>query len=504
MTGAAILIVDDNEMQSKLASYLLQEAGHHVRTAGSAEEALDRLRSFAPALILMDVQLPGMDGLELTRVLRSDPGFGLTAIVALTAYTAPSELARARAAGCDGTIVKPIDTATFTRQVSEFLNGADNANPDVRCDSHDLLAEMRNTFLAEGMEQCGGLLRDLEVEGGGVPQAIDRVLHRWAGLGGTLGFPAISEEARRIERLLAPEGADKDQIRREIEIARGRFMAAARITPKLPLALIAGLRNLRVGLVDFPEAEAQRLRSAARRADVQVMLDPVAREGMEEQTEYAALIVNQCAVSAQAAAKRPPLQLPAVIIGSRSSLPAFTKLPSRAFDFLIAPWDAEEVLIRLYRLIAQTAPLKSNGPEEAEKRPLVLIVDDDPATVAIVADALQQFEMECDIARSGKQALDALQRRVPQAIVLDVNMLDLNGFEVLQRLRRNFITRDIPVLLLTARRQEDDIIQGFGFGADDYMVKPFKPFALAKRVEKLIATKRTKADASLAKTSIDR
>ena len=84
MAGIHILVVEDNEMQSKLVSFLLQEAGHNVQTAGSGEEALEALRSFSPVLILMDLQLPGMDGLELTCVLRLDPVQATTPIIALT------------------------------------------------------------------------------------------------------------------------------------------------------------------------------------------------------------------------------------------------------------------------------------------------------------------------------------------------------------------------------------------------------------------------------------
>jgi len=490
MPGAEILVVDDNEMQAKLVSYLLEEAGHRGRTAGSAEEALEVLRSFHPSLILLDVQLPGMDGLELTRVLRRDAVHGEAAIVALTAYTGRADLERAREAGCDGTIVKPIDTATFTRQVARYLNRNMEAEADVRCDSHDLLAEMRNTFLTEGLEQCGAILKDLDAgESGGGTEAIERVLHRWVGLGGTLGFPGISEEARRTEAQLAGQNGEKEGLQSAIEMVRRRFLAAARTTPKLPLALVIGLRDVRIGLVDFPEEEANRIRNAARRSDIQVVIEPIESEAMEQQTSYAALIVNQCAISAQAALRRPRSPVPAVFIGSRSSLQALTKLPARASDFLIAPWDAEEVLIRVYRLIAKTAPRQAAAEEEQESRPLVLVVDDDPDTVAIIADTLRQFEMECDIARSGKQALEAVQRRLPDTIILDVNMLDLNGFEVLKRLRRNVVTKEIPVLLLTARRQEEDILQGFGFGANDYVVKPFKPLDLVKRVDKLISMK---------------
>jgi two-component system, cell cycle response regulator DivK len=122
MAAVQILVVEDHDLQSKLVRFLLQEAGHTVRTAASAEEAREILRSFFPDLILMDLQLPGMDGLELTRLLRLDPVHAATPIIALTAYTDPSDLQKAREAGCNGKISKPIDTATFARRIGRFLN----------------------------------------------------------------------------------------------------------------------------------------------------------------------------------------------------------------------------------------------------------------------------------------------------------------------------------------------------------------------------------------------
>jgi DNA-binding response OmpR family regulator len=97
--------------------------------------------------------------------------------------------------------------------------------------------------------------------------------------------------------------------------------------------------------------------------------------------------------------------------------------------------------------------------------------------------------MDCDIASSGHQTADAVYAHAPDAIVLDVNMPDLDGFEVLKRLRRNLVTKEIPVLLLTARRQGTDILQGFGCGADDYLVKPFKPLELVERLSKMISAR---------------
>src|SRR5436305_10045104 len=121
MAGEPILIVDDNAANLKLARVVLAGAGFDVRTAADAEGALATLDVFSPRLILMDLQLPGMDGLELTRRLKADPERRHIVIVALTAYAMTGDEARARAAGCDGYLAKPIDTRTLASAVAEYL-----------------------------------------------------------------------------------------------------------------------------------------------------------------------------------------------------------------------------------------------------------------------------------------------------------------------------------------------------------------------------------------------
>jgi len=492
MAGLQILVVEDYYMQAKLVSFLLQEAGHTVQVAASAEEALEILRSFSPDLILMDLDLPGMDGLELTRMLRLDPVQATTPIIALTAYSDPSDLERAREAGCSGKISKPIDTATFARQVGHYMSLSTGAHTDAPCDSQDLLAEIRNNFLAEGLEQCGKILKDLKSGPGCAVEVIQRTLHRWAALGATLGFPEISDQARKTDPLLTSASPARHEIERAIEVARRRFSNAARTRPKLPLDLIAGLLDVRVGLVNFSDEETKRLRAAAHRDNVQVVIEQLKNESIEQPAGYGALVINECAISAQADLHRPKPSIPAVFIRSRSSLQSLSKLQGHAYDFLFAPWDAEEVLMRVYRLIAKTTPSQpaAGSTDTKKSRPRVLIVDDDPDLVAIVAATLRPFEMDCDVANNGEQALDAVHRCPPDAIILDVNMFDLDGFEVLKRIRRNMITKGIPVLLLTSRGREGDIARGFGSGADDYVVKPFKPLDLVKRVDSMISARR--------------
>ena len=118
----SILVVDDNADNRDLTQILLECEGYDGRMAEDAARALWVLESFRPKLILMDVQLPGMDGLELTRRLRQDPSWRGATIVALSAYAMAQEKQNALEAGCDGYITKPINTRTFASTVRQYLD----------------------------------------------------------------------------------------------------------------------------------------------------------------------------------------------------------------------------------------------------------------------------------------------------------------------------------------------------------------------------------------------
>jgi two-component system, cell cycle response regulator len=121
MLKARILVVDDNPLNLKLAAEVLESDGYHVNRAPSAEAALERIREQIPDLILMDIQLPGMDGLALTRALKSDSATQAIPIIALTAFAMKGDEQRARDSGCEGYLTKPIDTRTFSARIAEFL-----------------------------------------------------------------------------------------------------------------------------------------------------------------------------------------------------------------------------------------------------------------------------------------------------------------------------------------------------------------------------------------------
>ena len=124
-----ILVVEDNPLNLELVTDLLEANGFVVRQARTAEEALRLARELSPDLILMDVSLPGLDGLAVTRALRSDPATGKLIIIALTAHAMRVDKELALQAGCDGYLAKPIDTRSFAATIAGFIAAGNTPVP---------------------------------------------------------------------------------------------------------------------------------------------------------------------------------------------------------------------------------------------------------------------------------------------------------------------------------------------------------------------------------------
>lgn len=116
-----VLVVEDNPANMTLATFLLKSAGHTVLGATDAESGLTLARSDQPDLILMDIQLPGMDGLQATALLKADPATRSIPVIALTALAMKGDEERIRAAGCDGYIAKPLAYREFLATISILL-----------------------------------------------------------------------------------------------------------------------------------------------------------------------------------------------------------------------------------------------------------------------------------------------------------------------------------------------------------------------------------------------
>jgi len=505
MNGEPILIVDDDPMSIKLIRALLTGEGYVICAAESADEALAALDTFHPRLVLMDLQLSDVDGLELTRRFRANPSLHETRIVALTAYAMKGDEQKALSAGCDGYITKPISTAALPAMIRGFLNG-NSKEMAVQSggDTEDLLSELRNNLLAEGMEEIPRL-------GAGSAQAFDtkkarRFLHRWAGIAGTLGYPQITQKSRELEELLIhPVFETWEIVHTGLEELMASFSKIAygrgpnRVWPRDVVACFFGKR---LALIGFEQAEAERITRTLRQTNASTQTLDTAIPGSEDLAAYDLLVVK---VSADGTADpwTDPDQLehndtPLLLVGSCEALLRQDGTVRKDVpDFLIAPWDAEEVVLRAFRLLTRSRRRRpAVYAPDGNAKPIVVIADDDSAITRLVSATLDTFHVDCRVAGNGAEALKLIQKLRPSAVVLDINMPDIDGFTVQLRMRMESATRRIPVLLLTARSEERDVLRGFGYGAADYVTKPFNPLELAARVIRLIERSRSGGSAN--------
>ncbi|MHB1400434.1 MAG: response regulator [Trichloromonadaceae bacterium] len=122
MAEPIVLIIEDNEQNIYLATFLLKNSGYQVVQARSGEEGLTQSQKTRPDLILLDIQLPEMDGYEVVRRLKSQPATAAIPVVAVTSYAMAGDREAILAAGCHGYVEKPIDPDTFVATVTAFLN----------------------------------------------------------------------------------------------------------------------------------------------------------------------------------------------------------------------------------------------------------------------------------------------------------------------------------------------------------------------------------------------
>jgi two-component system cell cycle response regulator DivK len=500
MAGEPILIVDDTPVNLKLTRILLINEGYKVLTASTGEEALDLLRTVHPDLVLADIQLPGIDGLELTRRIKRGERTRDISVIALTANAMRGDEERAIAAGCDGYITKPIDTRTLGTRIREFVDrGAEvrigpapppSDSPEASLPPEELRS-LRARFLEEGQEQIRRWLRELD--GDFKPNEAATIVHQWIGAAGLLGFTALVRLAREMEGTLWEKPVDQNRLRDAFAALAMAFSTPreARDTP-VPERLRRMLCGVRVAIVDLPASEEQRLSVALERAEAV----PVVLPSGEHPESPVALSCDAAAVHVSDDAATSPWlktavteRVPVVLLGRRDHL-LNLELPvyARTHEVLMDGWQPEEAWVRLSLALERHGSTGSAPPPAS--LPLthtrVVVADDDPTVVAVLRGTLLNFGMECETVANGPRALESVRRFRPAAAVLDVNMPGMDGFEVLSTIRAERLP--VRVLLLTARQQEEDVLRGFALGADDYVVKPFSPLELVARLKRLLGS----------------
>jgi two-component system cell cycle response regulator DivK len=511
MAGETVLVVEDEPVSLRLAAAVLRSEGYRVHLASTGEEALRTLATIRPDLMLVDVQLPGMDGLELTRHVRLQARTKDMLVVALTASTSRDAETRAYEAGCDGFIAKPIDSRSLGRRLEAFFHGQQQTPPPppqgeaspggLKLEGPEVEG-LRRAFLAEAGRH---VRRMLEFGGAQIDTvATARLFHRWIGSAGVLGYMDIAEQARAAETVLSEADWTVSALREALTALSYALAAPKEAAPTpMPDTILRELNRNRVALVGFADDVADEVCAALGQAGALPLLFPKDEPADSEAIRACrAVMVHVRLETLLSPWLRPdaslPAGLPLVLVGAREHLLALdTKAQSRACEYLIDGWQPEEVVMRLSFAISRAGRLRESDAAKQPDASLasssraafsgklhVLIADDDAHVLTLVRSTLQEIGMECRSAATGPEALQIVHEWSPHAAVLDVNMPGIDGFELLSTIRREGLP--VRVVMLTARQKECDVLRGFSLGADDYVVKPFNPLELAARLKRLL------------------
>lgn len=265
-------------------------------------------------------------------------------------------------------------------------------------------------------------------------------------------------------------------------------------SPVYPPEIVGSLTNKRLALIGFEEPDGARLLESL--APFRVVIESMPLSGNNPDSawfrQFDLLVVQLSAEPAGIkwlnANTTAPIHKPLLLIGPYEQL--FKQASTdhlKNYDFLAFPWPPEEVILRLHRLLVAASTQSGENAALANlEKVRVLIADDDPTIVATVRAVLLKHGMDCIVAQNGGMAVTLVKANHPHAVILDIHMPFLDGFEVLHAIKQNPQTRDIIVIMLTSLKFEQDIVRGFKLGADDYIVKPFRPLELVARLNRLL------------------
>jgi len=510
MPNETILLVDDIPANLKLAAIALRSEGFRVLLASTAEQAMTMLQTLRPDVLLVDIQLPGINGLELAHTVKQDPRTQGMVVVAITAFGSSDYERAAAAVGCDGFLAKPIDTRTVAARIRQCLAKDRHPQPSFEPSEPRVRMSLQaspcldglgpdvdslwHTFLTDGIRKCRHMLSS--VEDGFDRNNASTLADRWIGAGIALGYAGISSKALLLSDALKAPRHDRNQVRDALLFLGSAFAEPPEsVELVLPESVAARLASKRAALIGFANDEADRLCAALDRVRASARLFPA-----DEPTDshaVAACDVILLHVRPETAKSDwlseewiAQCEQAVVLVGARELLLNLDPAPHFwACEFLIDGWQPEEAVIRLTVALARVEKLRSEFTAAVKRlhpsRPRkVLIADQDMAVRFLLQAAFEQYGIHCRMAETGGKALRIIRDEVPHAAVLDVNVPEMDGFQVVEQVRAERLP--VRLLLLSGKQSRDDALRSFSLGADDYVAKPFSAQEVVARLRRLL------------------
>ena len=257
--------------------------------------------------------------------------------------------------------------------------------------------------------------------------------------------------------------------------------------PQAALEISAAMAGRRFGLCGFDERELQRIAAILRgTASFAVPIDE--RLFAESSRVCDVIVIKLFSLSIETLRAAAGSTAPVLAVAPSQMLLTGTggayRWPS---DFVDESWSDAELALRMFRLVGSCHQPSSDNTRKLRTEPLVLLADDDPEWVALVSMTLRNDGIVCRTADGGLACLRLAREVSPDLIVLDVCMGGMNGFEVLETIRRDPALQATPVALLTGCDEPADVARGSELRADDYLVKPVSANVLLNRVKRLLS-----------------
>jgi DNA-binding response OmpR family regulator len=508
-----ILLADDNSVSRKVAVRMLMHLGYQVDAVSTGSDAFRAAERGNYDLVVLDTNLPEMDGYAVTRKIRLLPNksAGRVPVIALTNGSSQTDRELREAAGINDYIAKPLRMAAVAAIVGRWDRTTRPVSPPTSID-RDVLYSCLSVF---GEEHPTVLQELVELFLGSAPprlaemrQALKRrdaktireLAHGLRGSSAQVGATSLAQTCASIGTLVRT-GAQKglrellDQLDQDFERAR----------QDLQIIVREGLGDRRVARDASDAGSAVDLAALHRALDGKRLVAYHSDQGVGAKLDAAfaglGCRVEQIPDPAEAGTadlffwqgnldalgklRQEGLRVPVIVLARNPGIAELERLPGLDADFVGEPFSPEDLQLRT------CLRLKSAGQTRALDKPgtstgRVLVAEDDPLISRFLVNNLEGSGFQVTLVGDGDAALEALGKERFGLVLLDINMPKTDGFGVLAQMRLRPESRSTPVLMLSARVQEHDIVKAFDLGADDYVTKPFNPLELVFRARRLL------------------
>jgi DNA-binding response OmpR family regulator/HPt (histidine-containing phosphotransfer) domain-containing protein len=424
--GRLVLLVEDDEDQREVLSIHLKSAGYQPVHVSDGDKVIDAANARQPDIILLDANLPGMDGYAVCRLLKTQAHLASIPVIFLTVRASLDDKLVGLMLGADDYLVKPVDMSELLLRMQLLLTK--RSQQDV-IEQGRLLKESPEldfeTFSLVAHEELAMLPATLVL----VRTPEDLLQPTYA---------ALRAESRRRDLVARYDATHIVLLMGEMPPQKARDRLAdmlERVRPGTP-------PRIQVGLASSPRAGARSFETLLEEAD----------KGVSMARDRGELIAI-------------------------ASEPAPQPEPSRSV-FGAAPPPPPAI----HQGPSQAAPAVAGAPQV--RRFTILLADDDPEVSTLVDAQAQASGFRTVLAADGVEALAAVELHKPDAMVIDLKISRMNGLEVLAKLAQ--VQNRPRIIVLSARGREQDVTRAFALGADDYLTKPFSPLELVARLKRLL------------------